>query len=104
MPNGNQILLENFFMLDPTAIEDLAPEGACPFLGQEAWISAEGRFDPCCAPDAQRRTLGRFSNINENGFMDIWNGDSYSCLISTYRNRRLCLGCNMRKPAEKEKA
>jgi hypothetical protein len=91
-------------MLDPTAIEDLAPEGACPFLGQEAWISAEGRFDPCCAPDAQRRTLGGFGNLNENSFMDIWNGDSYSGLISTYRKRRLCLGCNMRKPAEKREA
>ncbi|NCD34704.1 MAG: glycosyltransferase [Spartobacteria bacterium] len=104
LPNGNQILLENFFMLDPTAIEDLAPEGACPFLGQEAWISAEGRFDPCCAPNAQRRTLGGFGNLNENRFMDIWNGDSYSGLISTYRNRQLCLGCNMRKPAKKGEA
>jgi hypothetical protein len=30
--------------------------------------------------------------------MEIWNGEAYRELTSTYRNRRLCLGCNMRKP------
>ena len=55
--NGKHILLENIFPLKESATENLAPGGPCPFLGQEAWISAEGRFDPCCAPDAQRRTL-----------------------------------------------
>lgn len=100
LPNGNRILLENFYMLDPTATEDLAPEGPCPFLGQEAWVSAEGRFDPCCAPDALRRTLGDFGNLNEQSFMEIWSGDAYDELIATYRSRRLCVGCNMRKPVK----
>ncbi|PIE66023.1 MAG: radical SAM protein [Deltaproteobacteria bacterium] len=99
LPNGRSILLENIFLLDETATQDLAPGGPCPFLGQEAWVSAVGRFDPCCAPDAQRRTLGDFGNLHEQGFMDIWNGDAYRQLVSTYRNRSLCLGCNMRKPA-----
>lgn len=99
LPNGQHILLENIFLLDPGATEDLAPGGPCPFLGQEAWISAVGRFDPCCAPDAQRRTLGEFGNLDVMSFMEIWNGDAYRELTSTYRNRRLCLGCNMRKPA-----
>ncbi len=98
LPNGRHILLENIFLLDETAIEDLAPEGVCPFLGQEAWVSAQGRFDPCCAPDQQRRTLGDFGNLNEKQFMEIWNSDVYRELTTTYRNRSLCLGCNMRKP------
>ncbi len=99
LPNGRHILLENIFLLDAEATEDLAPGGPCPFLGQEAWVSAVGRFDPCCAPDAQRRTLGEFGNLLEMGFLDIWNGEAYRELTATYRNRQLCLGCNMRKPA-----
>ncbi len=99
LPNGQYILLENIFPLDEDAVDDLAPGGRCPFLGQEAWVSAMGRFDPCCAPDAQRRTLGEFGNLHEQGLMDIWNGDAYRELMATYRNRQLCLGCNMRKPA-----
>jgi MoaA/NifB/PqqE/SkfB family radical SAM enzyme len=98
--NGNYILLENFTLLDEGAIEDLAPGGPCPFLGQEAWVSALGRFDPCCAPDAKRRTLGEFGDLHGRGLMEIWNSAEYRDLSTTYRNRSLCLGCNMRKPAE----
>lgn len=98
LPNGKHILLENFFLLDPAATDDLAPGGPCPFLGQEVWVSALGRFDPCCVPDAQRRTLGDFGNLGEQSLMEIWDGDRYRELTTTYRNRRLCLGCNMRKP------
>lgn len=100
LPNGKQILLENIFLLDEDASTDLAPGGPCPFLGQEAWVSAAGRFDPCCAPDAQRRSLGEFGNLHEQKLMDIWNGATYRELVATYRNRQLCLGCNMRKPVE----
>jgi glycosyltransferase involved in cell wall biosynthesis/MoaA/NifB/PqqE/SkfB family radical SAM enzyme len=99
LPTGKYVLLENIFLLDAVATEDLAPGGPCPFLGQEAWLSAVGRFDPCCAPDAQRRTLGELGDLHEQSFMEIWNGEAYRELVSTYRNRRLCLGCNMRKPA-----
>ncbi len=98
MPNGKHILLENIFLLDESAKNDVAPGGPCPFLGQEAWVSAEGRFDPCCAPDAQRRTLGEFGSLHQQGFMEIWNSDAYRELALTYRNRGLCIGCNMRKP------
>ncbi|HEX8109597.1 MAG TPA: glycosyltransferase [Kofleriaceae bacterium] len=99
LPSGEQILLENLFLLDAAATEDLAPGGPCPFLGQEAWVSAAGRFDPCCAPDAQRRTLGELGSVTDRSFMEIWNGAPYRELTSSYRNRRLCLGCNMRRPA-----
>lgn len=100
LANGKQILLENIFLLDETATEDLAPGGPCPFLGQEAWVSATGRFDPCCAPDAQRRSLGDFGNLLERPFMDVWRGAEYRQLVRTYRTRVLCLSCNMRKPVE----
>ncbi|WP_437310931.1 glycosyltransferase [Sorangium sp. So ce388] len=98
LPNGMQVLLENIFLLDESASEDLAPGGRCPFLGEEVWVSAEGRFDPCCAPDAQRRTLGDFGNLQEAGLMEVWNGAPYQRMLATYRNRSLCLGCNMRRP------
>jgi glycosyltransferase involved in cell wall biosynthesis/MoaA/NifB/PqqE/SkfB family radical SAM enzyme len=100
LPSGNHILLENIFPLGDGAEDDLAPGGACPFLGQEAWVSAEGRFDPCCAPDAQRRTLGELGNLHDQGLMEIWTGESYQRLVRTYPSRPLCLGCNMRKPVE----
>lgn len=98
LKNGSRILLENIFPLDEAAIGDLAPDGTCPFLGQEAWVSAQGRFDPCCAPDAQRRSLGEFGNLHDMSLNEIWNGSEYQNLIKTYRNRSLCLGCNMRRP------
>jgi len=100
LPNGRHVLLENIFPLDDSATEELVPDGSCPFLGMEAWISAEGRFDPCCAPDAERRKLGELGNLNEKGLMEIWRGDEYRTLLRTYRNRDLCRGCNMRRPAE----
>lgn len=100
LSNGRYLLLENIFLLDEVAREDLAPGGPCPFLGQEAWVSAEGRFDPCCAPDAQRRTLGEFGNLHHAGLMEVWQGEAYQRLVATYRNRPLCLGCNMRRPVE----
>jgi glycosyltransferase involved in cell wall biosynthesis/MoaA/NifB/PqqE/SkfB family radical SAM enzyme len=100
LPGGQRVLLENFFPLDETGKVDLAPGGPCPFLGREAWVSAAGRFDPCCAPDAQRRTLGDFGNLHERSLAEIWNGEDYRRLLQTYPSRALCLGCNMRKPVE----
>ena len=102
LPNGGRVLLENIDLLDEAAVADLAPGGPCPFLGQEAWVSAVGRFDPCCAPDVKRRTLGDFGNLHEQPLMDIWNGDAYRELAATYRTRSLCLGCNLRRPVRNE--
>ena len=100
LPNGQFIRLDNVFCLDDKAATDLSPGDPCPFLGQEAWISAEVRFDPCCAPDQQRRTLGNFGNLNDSGLMDIWQGPLYNSLLKSYRSRHLCLRCNMRRPQE----
>ncbi len=100
LPNGKYILLENFTLLDERATEDLAPGGSCPFLGREAWVSALGRFDPCCAPDEKRKTLGDFGNLHNMGLMGIWNSAEYRDLSAAYWNQSLCLGCNMRRPSE----
>lgn len=100
LPNGQRILLENIFPLDANASTELSADGACPFLGQEAWVSAEGRFNPCCAPDAQRKTLGEFGDLNQHSLLQIWRGEEYRSLVSNYRNRALCISCNMRRPAE----
>lgn len=98
LPSGKRVLIENIHPLDPNDPGDIAPGGPCPFLGEEAWVSAEGRFGPCCAPDAQRRTLGDFGNLNDKAMMEIWNGKQYQTLRDTYREHQLCQTCNMRKP------
>lgn len=98
LPDGRTVLLENIHRLDPDHREEIAPDGQCPFLGEEAWVSAEGRFDPCCAPDAHRRTLGEFGNLKDRTLMEIWNGTDYGQLRETYRSHTLCRGCNMRRP------
>jgi glycosyltransferase involved in cell wall biosynthesis/MoaA/NifB/PqqE/SkfB family radical SAM enzyme len=101
LPSGRAIVLENFHLLDERkGVEELAPSGPCPFLGREAWISAEGRFDPCCAPDALRRSLGELGNLHDRGIMEIWRSEPYRRLVATYRTRALCLDCLMRRPAE----
>lgn len=96
LPNGKRLLLENIFPLDPERQEDIAPGGECPFLGKELWISTEGRFNPCCAPDKKRRTLGEFGNVKEMSLSEIWHGPSYRRLLENYRNHDLCRSCNMR--------
>lgn len=98
LPNGEKVLLENIFPLVHSSDVDIAPGAVCPFLGQEAWISAEGRFNPCCAPDALRRTLGDFGNLKEQNLYDIWQGPAYQTLRSTYLDKQLCRSCNMRRP------
>jgi MoaA/NifB/PqqE/SkfB family radical SAM enzyme len=98
--DGKKVLLENIFPLEPGADVDIAPGAVCPFLGKEAWVSALGRFDPCCAPDALRRTLGEFGNVQEQGLYRIWQSPAYQELQDTYREHPLCQGCNMRRPEQ----
>ena len=93
------MLLENIFRLDESGEGDIAPDGECPFLGQEAWVASDGRFNPCCAPDALRRTLGYFGNVNDTSLYDIWKGGEYRELQANYMKNALCQGCNMRRPA-----
>ncbi len=97
LQNGKHILLKNIYPLVEDNIANLTQAGPCPFLGQEAWISADGRFHPCCAPDDLRRSLGSFGSVCEQDFIAIWHGEYYKRLVATYRNRTLCLQCIMRK-------
>ena len=98
LPDGAQVLLENIFPLDPDGGDDIAPGGECPFLGQEAWVASDGRFNPCCAPDALRKTLGDFGNLNNRSISDIWQSAEYKHLHNNYMSKPLCQGCNMRRP------
>lgn len=97
LANGQPVLLENFDRLDPSNAGELLPDGLCPFLGQEAWVSAEGKFSPCCAPDDLRRSLGNFGNLQRKSLREIWHDGAYRSLLQSYRNRSLCIGCAMRR-------
>ena len=99
LPSGERVLLENIFALDEAGDGDIAPGAQCPFLGQEAWVASDGRFNPCCAPDALRRTLGEFGNLNSMSPREIWEGPAYRDLQANYLQNPLCRGCNMRRPA-----
>ena len=91
--NGKNILLENF-----TAIsKDSFVSGACPFLGKEAWISADGTFNPCCAPDEERKSLGYFGNVKETGLRALWASKEYQTLVKKPLSNKICQKCNMRK-------
>ena len=99
LPSGDRVMLENIFKLDEDGERDIAPDGICPFLGQEAWVASDGRFNPCCAPDVLRKTLGYFGNVNHTSLYDIWEGAEYRNLRSNYMKNALCQGCNMRRPS-----
>ena len=94
---GAPLLLENIEPLDAIGPDRPAvAAGKCPFLGREVWIDTSGRFNPCCAPDAERRELGEFGNVGERDVAELWEGEAYRLLVSSYRSRATCLKCNMR--------
>lgn len=95
---GFPLALENFEELEPLESNEQEQEraGPCPFLGKEAWVNAQGRFDPCCCPDALRRSLGDFGNVS-GGLQQIWDGVKYAHLTLNYLNRQVCRTCNMRR-------
>ena len=99
--SDSSIQLDNFTPL-PEETETILPtKWVCPFIGKELWINAEGRIDPCCAPDAERKSLGLFGHINSNGDLEkAWNSAKYDNLINNQQNNLLCKKCNMRKPKE----
>ncbi len=102
-PNGKKVILENF---NPFDIQSLRvsenPEGLvsgeCPFLEKELWISATGKISPCCAPDAQRNTLGNFGNYPETKLAEVLHSSVYRNLVANYKTFDLCKMCKMRRP------
>ena len=100
-PDGGRVLLDNFVPLPVDGDTPLPPDWVCPFLGREAWVNHAGRFDPCCAPDEERKSLGNFGLVTENGGLrGIWEGSPYSELLRDYATRPVCQKCNMRRPRE----
>lgn len=97
LPNGKSIILEHFTSLDPISNVTIPPEAECPFLGKEAWVNAEGDFNPCCAPDTERKSLGYFGNLNHQSLKEIWASKTYEDLKQNYMQYSLCQQCNMRK-------
>lgn len=91
--------LDNFFELDLTQLENIAPGGECPFLGKELWVDPTGRLNVCCAPDQQRKSLGDFGNLNTAKLSDLIASSAYQNLMATYQDHPLCQSCNMRRPA-----
>ncbi len=98
LSNRKKVILENIHILEEDATKDIAPGGACPFLGKEAWVNTEGKFSPCCAPDNLRKSLGDFGSVLEQSIGDIFLSDQYIDLQKTFMNVPLCKDCNMRKP------
>lgn len=97
--DGSKIVLDNFNLLDLDNPGSMPDQWVCPFLGREAWVNHEGRFDPCCAPDTERKKLGHFGKVNSRrGMIDIWNSSEYIKLRKSYRNSPICIKCTMRRP------
>lgn len=95
--NGHKIKLEHFTHLDINLTTEVPKEAVCPFLGKEAWVNAEGDFNPCCAPDEARKSLGQFGNLYTQSLSEIWQSTAYKNLKQNYLEYPLCQGCNMRK-------
>ena len=108
LPGGRRLKLENFEPLPevPAAsgggnggARTVADDAECPFLGREAWVNHAGAFAPCCAPDAERASLGDFGNARApGGLLAIWRSAAYAELVATYKSKPLCSTCQMRRP------
>ncbi len=99
--NGRKIILDNIYpILYPIKNNKIPDDFICPFLGREAWIAWDGKFNVCCAPDNLRGKFGSFGNVKDNNFMELWTSKSYTELIQNWGNYEVCGICNMRKPKE----
>lgn len=97
-PDGSQVRLENFFSLAEDTGTRVNSGYECPFLGQEAWVAWDGTFNPCCAPDQLRQSLGDFGKVSSKGLMEIWENPIYQDLMANYKQFPVCQNCNMRRP------
>ena len=86
------IELSNFVPLTATL-----RRGLCPYVGNEAWIDAEGGFAPCCLPESLRRRLGTFGNVTESGLLPLWRGPAYREFCASYQSHAICSECEKRR-------
>jgi len=97
--NGQKIKLDNIYpILYHNKNNKILDDFICPFLGREAWIAWDGKFNVCCAPDNLRGKFGSFGNVKDNNFMELWTSKSYTDIIQNWGNYEVCGICNMRKP------
>jgi MoaA/NifB/PqqE/SkfB family radical SAM enzyme len=79
--------------------EGSEPEpGPCPFLGEEAWVLADGRFAPCPAPAAKEGRLGEFPSLAGRAFAEAWESPGYRALVAGHRGHPACRDCALRRP------
>ncbi|MHA1185781.1 MAG: radical SAM/SPASM domain-containing protein [Candidatus Heimdallarchaeota archaeon] len=93
---NREVILENIYEIKSNR-KEILEDSVCPFLGREAWIDSNGKFNPCCAPNELRKQLGDFGNLNETTLSEIWESEAYNELCSNYKKIDLCRTCNMRK-------
>lgn len=98
--DGRRIRLENVEFLGPAG--DPAPGSVCPFLGREAWIEADGTFQVCCCPSAERKAFGDFGSVHEAPFMDLWNARRYRDFVDEWGDHPNCRKCNMRRRMQED--
>jgi MoaA/NifB/PqqE/SkfB family radical SAM enzyme len=100
LPSSKKIELANVYPIPVDGEESIGicTNMICPFLGKEAWISWDGRFDVCCVPDMKRRMLGQYGNVRDSDIMDIWHGEPYDQLIKNWGSHDVCRECNMKVP------
>jgi MoaA/NifB/PqqE/SkfB family radical SAM enzyme len=99
-PNGEKVLLENIIPIQEATNQDVPETYECPFLGKELWVSATGKYSPCCAPDELRKSLGDFGTTYNYSLQEVFRSPQYRNLVQNYKSMPLCQTCNMRKPIE----
>ncbi|MBI5529600.1 MAG: glycosyltransferase [Deltaproteobacteria bacterium] len=100
LPNDRRIVLANVDSLSPETTLPDSGTTRCPFLGREAWIDADGSFQVCCCPSKERAAFGKFGNLLERSFMDIWTSERYRKFVAGWGSHPNCRICNMRQPLE----
>lgn len=93
-----KIELANISKVPTDNIDTVLPEEyECPFAGKEAWISWDGTFNVCCAPDELRKEFGYFGNVRETPFIELWESEKYQFFVRQAGKTGVCKNCNMKK-------
>lgn len=75
--------------------------GACPFLGQEAWVWVDGSLQLCPNPDARytkngQYALGEFGSFAVGDPLLVWQGEPMQRFLNDFPAHGLCKACTMR--------
>jgi len=95
-PFNQYIKLENFTKLSENS--SIPESYHCPFLGNELWIDHSGKYNVCCAPSEQRKSLGDFGGVSEIPIDKVFSSEAYQELMNKYKSHELCQNCLLRKP------